>query len=218
MPQTPTQLCNSALLKIGGRTVTSYTGDTTKEGELVQEQFPKTLHQMCRSHVWHFLKTFTSLTGTADANTDNWSFVVTLPTNCLRILSVSVERHVIQYERMGNVIYTNDETVMLRYVRKPVLVAIPYSAGPPEVLAVAADEFPDDFAEACACYLAADISVSLTQNADLRTQMLQMYEGLVRQARFNGACELPDQEIQATAWIDSRVSYGDTNPYPTLIA
>jgi len=218
MPQTPTQICNSALLKIGGRTVTSYTGDTTKEGTLVQEQFPKALHFVARSHVWHFLKDFEDLTGTTTTALDPWTHYAALPADCLRILSVGVENYAVPYEQQGNRLYLRDAEVTLRYIRKPVLAAIAYSAGPPEVQAVAADEFPDDFAEAVAYRLAGDISVSLTQNADLKQLMYTEYMEAVRTARFNGACELADLEIGASQWMDARDSYGDTNPYPTKIA
>lgn len=218
MPQTPTQICNSALLKIGGRTVTSYTGDTTKEGTLVQEQFPKVLHSVARSHVWHFLKDYETLTGTASTTVLPWSHYAALPADCLRILSVGVNNYNVPYEQMGDTLWLRDDEVFLRYIRKPVLVAIAYDAGPPEVVAVDADEFPDDFAEAVACALAADISVSLTQNADLRQQMLVQYTEAVRMARFHGACEVSDTQIGADEWLNARDSYGDSNPYPTKLA
>lgn len=218
MPQTPTQICNSALLKIGGRTVSSYTGDTTKEGTLVQEQFPKTLHYVCRSHVWHFLKTFADLTGVATTSLSPWTHTVTLPADCLRILSVSVENYAVPYEQHGSTLYVRDAEVTLRYIRQPVLAAVADDPETEENEAVAADTFPDDFAEAVAYRLAGDISVSLTQNADLKQLMYTEYMEAIRTARFNGACEIADQTIPATEWLDSRDSYGDTNPYPNKIA
>lgn len=222
MPQTALQICNSALIKIGGRTVPTYGNTDTKEGELVAEAFPRILGYMTRNHVWGFLKKIATLTSATATTVVPWSWIHDLPTDLGRILSVVDASDVhVHYEIIGSTIYTADNPVVLRYIRlipSENFVAIAYDAGPPEVAAEAAFQFPDDFAEACACLLAADICVSLTQNSDMRAEMLQMYEGHLRTARFNGAVERSLVTIEADDWIATRGTYGDLNSYPDKLA
>lgn len=197
MAQTPLQICNSAILKLGGRTIAAYGNTSTKEGQLVTEAFPRVLSQMLRGHVWGFAKVVTEVAGTADASVSPWTRRHALPTNptIARILSIVVEEEPIEFERVGDNIHTRNESIVIRYVRN----FDPTTSGL---------TFPDDFAEALSCYLAAEISLSLTQNSDLRADFFEKYLMLLRDARFNGAVERQPLAIEAdSTWLNARLSW-----------
>lgn len=220
MPQTALQICNSALIKLGGRVIPSYGYTATKEGELVTEQFPKVLNTISRGHVWSFLKTVATLSSGTVTTLDSWGYTHTLPSDLGRILDVSINAQNIEYERMGTVIYTIYDDVVLRYVRlvpAANYVDIAPVVGPPAVAAQSAFAFPDDFSECVACALAGDIAVSLTQNKDLHDVALMTYQRALADARFNGSVENSDIVIDATGWLHAHDTF-QSSPYPDKLA
>lgn len=200
MPQTTLQICNSALIKIGGRAIDTYGGTASKEATLTTARFTPCLNAMIRGHVWAFLKKVAVCISTTTADSlapvDEvvWSYVHELPLDLGRILEVTdANQASLSYERVGSALLTNDDRIILRYIRR---------VDPSEY---ATYGFPDDFAEALACYLAADVAVSLTQDSGLRQMMLSEYEGLIRTARFNGAVERSSMSITVfDSWLNSR--------------
>ena len=204
MPQTTLQVCNSALLKLGGRTIAAFGSSTIKEEQLTTEQFPKCLGFLVRSHVWHFLKTIDQLTGGTATTQDQWSFIHTLPTDCVRILRVSVNDIDIDYEQVGNTIYAQYDDVDLRYVAMPNYSDV-------------ATKYPDDFAEALAYLLASDLVVSLTQNPDMIRTLREGYLESLRTARFNGAVEMSLQGVTADSWVNAHGA-SSFSPYPNTVA
>jgi hypothetical protein len=108
--------------------------------------------------------------------------------------------NVTEYEIVGRSIYTDTTTLSARYVRQP------------QTANEGTDTYPDDFAEAWASYLAAEISTVIFDSPERREAFLAQYEVILRQARFTGAVEQADTAITAVdQWIDSRASsnYGD---------
>ena len=88
MPQTALEICNSALTKIGGRTISTYGDTSTKEAFLVTARFQPILETITRNHVWGFLKEITTLTSTTATTLVPWLWIHTLPSDLARLLSV----------------------------------------------------------------------------------------------------------------------------------
>ena len=178
---TALQICNSALIKLGAKSISALTGLTTKEYDLCVAQYPRLRNALLRGHPWAFAKVVTDSLTTiaADAMTETYSYKHTIPTSTpvARILSFTNSDNVsVDYEIVGAYIYSNEETPRLRYIRS--YTAVDDGA-----------TFPDDFAEALANLLAAEMSVSLTQNQSLRDTYMQAFAYALSQARFNGAIE-----------------------------
>ncbi len=76
--------------------------------------------------------------------------------------------------------------------------------------------FPDDFAEALANLLAAELAMSLTQTQSLRDTYLQMYSERIAQARFNGAVERFRVSVESSSWVDTHDSFITTDIDPRL--
>lgn len=190
---TALQICNSALIKLGAKTISALTGLTTKEYDVCVAQYPRLRNALLKNHVWTFAKVVDDamVTSAAASLTELWSWRHTIPTSVPvgRILSFStLDDQEIPYERVGGYIFSNNEEVRLRYVRT-------YDAVDDGVT------FPDDFGEALANLLAADLCISLTQNQSLRDTYLQMYERAISQAKFNGAVEESILQSRSEDWV-----------------
>ena len=72
MPQTALQICNSALVKIGGAAITAYGGTSSKEARLTTDSFPRSINLLTRSHVWAFLKKVSMLTSVTTTTIFPW--------------------------------------------------------------------------------------------------------------------------------------------------
>lgn len=192
---TALQICNSALIKLGAKTISALTGLTTKEFDLCVERYPRLRNGLLRSHAWVFAKIVDDAltTVSADALLNQYAYKHTIPTTIpvARIQYVTDAEDIpVPYEVVGGYIFTNEPVPRLRYIRS-------YSA-----VDDAAD-FPDDFAEALSNLLAADLCISLTQNQSLRDTYLQAFQAIVASARFNGAVELYPTQGAAEDWIAS---------------
>jgi len=125
-----------------------------------------------------------------------WEYVLTIPSNVGRILSLSIEDRPVDYERIGDHIHVLLEPpVLLRYVRSY-----------PD-----ADDgttFPDDFAEALANLLASELAVPVTQNQSLRDTYISAYLERIAMARHNGAVERRDHPVVSSSWLDAHDDEG----------
>lgn len=200
MPQTLLQVANSALIKIGASPISGLT-QGVKPAELANARIRPVRDMLLRGHVWNFARGKASLTAVA-SDIDKWGWYYVIPTNVLRILSLFDGEdglRIDDYEIMSGRIYTDAVVLFLRYIDLP--------ATSDE----ANETYPDDFAEAWASYLAAELSTALYDSPDRRQQWMQQYESLMRSARFNGAVEQPLRVIEASAWLDSRHTYLETD-------
>lgn len=180
-------ICNSAILKLGGKALTTL-ADRTVECDVIRAQYPHIRDMVLRSHVWKFAKAIAALEPLADAFLPSpWGYAFQLPDDCLRILSVDTD----SYEIAGRIVYSNQEALVLRYVQQgdPILGRF---------------EYPADFGETLACYLAGECSMKITQDPAMRGSYLQQYADLLRQARFNGAVEGPALTVVADEWLAGR--------------
>jgi hypothetical protein len=205
MPQTRLQVANSALIKIGAPPIYNFSQESAHATAVYQRISP-VRDMMLRSHTWTAFRSITgTLTGTA-SNVASWAFYYSLPADFLRLLRVEVPGthiHVDRYDLVGSRIYADVETLVLTYIRKP----SDDSDTPGFVGPVIVESYPDDFAEAWACYLAAEIATTVFGTQDYRRRdWMEQYQMLLRQARFNGAVEQASTGLTADSWLDSRLT------------
>jgi hypothetical protein len=195
MPATAISICNAALIKLGGKTIEAF-DDDLKEAELCAERYPRLRDSLLRSHTWTFAKKIVTLDEPVASDVDSWTYSYTLPPDLARPLGYfsADDIPLDSYELSGNTLYSDENVVIVRYIVK-------YDDADDNV------EFPDDFAEALANLLAADICVSLMQNISMRETYYGQYQAALATARFNGAIELPPQTIQAGTWLSHHQGY-----------
>jgi hypothetical protein len=195
MPQTLIQVANSALIKIGAKRIATLT-ENSKEAETVNSRIRQVRDLLIRSHVWAFLRKV-SAPAAVTSDIPPWAYYFAIPADCCRLLSIRVlntHSHVTTYELIGSRIYTNATPVRLFYVRQP------------QAADEASELYQDDFAEAWACYLAAEISTAIYDSPERRQAWLDQYSFLIRQARFNGAVEGPEVTTNNDDWLVARES------------
>lgn len=203
MSQTAIQICNSALAKLGERTITAFT-DGTKTSDLCNLRYPVIRNNLLRDHVWSFAKTFVNLSPEVDPSVVfPWTYQFILPSDVARILSVTVDDDEVPYEQVGASLHSDQTDLDLRYVKN---------------FSGAADgfAFPDDFAEVVACMLAAELAIPITQQQTMRDTYLQMFAERLAHARFNGAVDRTAIQQQASSWVDAHDGFGTSDIDPRL--
>lgn len=146
---------------------------------------------LLRDHTWAFSKVFVALSALEAASAVYpWDYKFQLPSDCARIIGLSVEDQSIQFERIGEILHAKEDEADLRYISNFGDVDDGFA-------------FPNDFAEVLSNLLAAEIAVSLTQTQSLRDTYLNMYQERLHQARFNGAVERNDLPIVSSSWVEA---------------
>lgn len=208
MPQNITQIANSALIKLGANPVSVLT-ETTREARLVLERILPIIHRVLRDHSWHFaLQTVLLAPVFPSVALGRWTYAYLIPTNCLRLRSLQTDGTtpiaITDYEIIGDKIYTNTESVFLRFTDQVILNHD------------SAVRFPDDFADTVAAFLAYEISPSVTSSLPLRDDFLSLANRNLSFARFNGAVEVPQYKLDDSSWLDSRLTWSgdDRSQYP----
>jgi hypothetical protein len=202
MPQNLTQIANSALIKLGADTVASL-ASSDRIAALVRERLVPVVHRLLRDHAWHFATKITDLAPLGvPPHLGDWTYAFLIPPDCLRVRRLDTEK----YEIVGQNILCDKTTLSLRYTQR--MVDNTDSA----VL------FIDDFAEASSAFLAYEISPSVTGALPLREDLFALGNRLLAFARFNGAVEVPQYQLNQSSWLDSRLVWNgqddDRRLYP----
>lgn len=257
MPVTSTTIANSALTKLGERTIAGLS-DTTVPAQTIAARIEECRKAVLRTHPWGFATTRATISvntitnaadngsgliritsashgfitgnkvtvsgiiGTSEANGQwtvtlvdannfdlqssiftntyisggvvglraeyNWAYRILLPSDFIRLLHVNCDSESWRLE--GTYILTQDPSIEIQYIYDVTDYDIPDAL----------------FNEALACYLAWDTCYRITKNLNLKNQLLQDYEGVVKRARFVNATEERPDGIEATDWLDQRLS------------
>tara|TARA_R110000782_G_scaffold58561_1_gene122258 strand:- start:440 stop:1063 length:624 start_codon:yes stop_codon:yes gene_type:complete len=199
MSRNAIQITNSALIKLGASPISTFTdgGNATT----MRSEFPAIRNLLLSEHVWHFASELVTPAALNETVPGDWTYAFAIPPDCARITAFDVSGEVHPYEIRSGKIYYDFSTPTLRYVKN-----FPADATEDAVL------YPDSFAYALTCRLAAHVGVNITQNTKLSGDLMQEYMLAVGQARFSGACERFDQVTRAQEWLDSRHgSLGDVD-------
>lgn len=185
MSLTETDICNSALIKIGAQRITSL-NDDSEPARLCKEQYPKVRDALLRSHPWNFCITREELAASTDTPVFGFDYQFLVPTNCLRVLEIDVDDY--DWQREGNYILTDSSTLKIKYIKK----------------ITDTSRYDSTFAEALATKLAADISYSLIQSVTLKDTLIKESDMAIRTARSFDAQEGTPQQVVANDWLTVR--------------
>ncbi len=183
------QIVNNALVKIGANAILTLTEDTeaARAANLVYDQ----IRDACiRDHVWNFAVNRVELAQNSTAPAFGFSYQYNLPSDCLRVLQMQDMSTLYKIE--GGKLLTDDGTAKILYLARVEDVNL----------------FDSMFVEALSARLAAELSVTLSESNTLYSNMMEMYNRKIADARSMDAQESGYIEIVADTWLDSRVSYG----------
>ncbi len=183
------QIANGALIKLGGRTISSLAG-TDKESRLCNDRLDPCRQIVLRSYAWPFATKRVELTTLTTTPAFGYSNAFVLPTDCLRVVTVNEGDE--QYRTENGVLLSDASSIRLRYVYD-------YTA----------DSFTDPlFCEALSLYLAWDIAYALTQSSETQERMWALYSKLAPTARNTASTEHGAQIMEAEDFLEARFGRG----------
>lgn len=138
-----------------------------------------------------FSNTYVSGGEWTQAGTFDFIYSIALPSDCIRILRVNDSLVSPQWRIEAGRILTNDDTNYVKYVSD----VSDYT------------KMSIMFYEALALYLAWDISLELGRDNATKEQLGRDFKEVLSKARFVDACEDPAEQMEASDWLVSRITY-----------
>ncbi|QOI68906.1 putative tail tubular protein A [Pelagibacter phage Lederberg EXVC029P] len=186
-------ICNGALNQLGATTILTLTEDS-KNARLCNARYTQVRDSVFRSHPWNCLQKRLQLA--ADSDAPAWGFTkqYTLPADCLRVLTIL--DYDADYKIEGRKILTDNSTMKILYISR---VTDP-------------NEYDELLRETLSAALAADIAYAITSSNPTATNMYNLFQSKLKEARFVDSTEgqnlSPDKGmadvIGADTFINSR--------------
>lgn len=187
MSATETQVCNSALIKLGASRILSLEDDS-KEARLCKEMFPRLRDELLYAHPWNFAIKRQELAKTANTPVFDFDSEFQLPNDLLRVLTTDLPVNEL-YAIEGDKFLTNSSSVKIRFIFRQTDVS-KWSAG---------------FREVMSFRLAADLAYPLVQSVNLSNKMHKLFRLQLSQARSFDAQEgFSQNQVDASSWINER--------------
>ena len=186
-------ICNGALNQLGASTILSLTEDS-KNARICNQRYTQVRDGVFRSHPWNCLQKRVELA--ADSTAPAWGFKVsfTLPSDCLRLLRILDYES--NYKVEGRKILSNTSGMKILYVAR---ITDP-------------NQYDELLRETLSAALAADIAYAVTSSNPTASNMYNLFQDKLKEARFVDATEgqntTPDNGISdvidSSTFINSR--------------
>ena len=186
-------ICNGALNQLGATTILSLTEDS-KNARLCNSRFTQVRDGVFRSHPWNCLQKRIELAQDTTAPAWGFSYAYTLPADCLRLLRIL--DYDSNYKVEGRKILSNTSSMKILYIGR---ITDP-------------NEYDESLRETLSAALGADIAFAVTSNNQTATNMYNLFQDKLKDARFVDSTEgqnldqdlgMSDQ-IDASTFINSR--------------
>ena len=186
-------ICNGALNQLGATTILSLTEDS-KNARLCNSRYTQVRDGLFRTHPWNCLQKRIELAADTTAPAWGFSYAYTLPADCLRLLRIL--DYDSNYKVEGRKILSNTSSMKILYIGR---ITDP-------------NEYDELLRETLSAALGADIAFAVTSNNQTATNMYNLFQDKLRDARFVDATEgqntSPDlgmtDEIESSTFINSR--------------
>ena len=179
-------ICNGALNQLGATTILSLTEDS-KNARLCNSRYTQVRDGLFRTHPWNCLQKRVELA--ADTTAPAWGFTsaYTLPADCLRLLRIL--DYDSNYKVEGRKILSNTSTMKILYVAR----------------ITDANEYDELLRETLSAALSADIAFAVTSNNTTSTNMYNLFQDKLKDARFVDSTEGQnvEQDLGMTDVIDA---------------
>jgi hypothetical protein len=186
-------ICNGALNQLGATTILSLTEDS-KNARLCNSRYTQVRDAVFRSHPWNCLQKRVELAADTTAPAWGFSYAYTLPADCLRLLRIL--DYDSNYKVEGRKILSNTSSMKILYIGR---ITDP-------------NEYDESLRETLSAALGADIAFAVTSNNQTATNMYNLFQDKLKDARFIDSTEgqnidqdlgMSDQ-IDASTFINSR--------------
>ena len=179
-------ICNGALNQLGATTILSLTEDS-KNARLCNSRFTQVRDAVFRSHPWNCLQKRVELAADTDAPAWGFSYAYTLPADCLRLLRIL--DYDSNYKVEGRKILSNTSSMKILYIGR---ITDP-------------NEYDESLRETLSAALGADIAFAVTSNNQTATNMYNLFQDKLKDARFIDSTEGQniDQDLGMSDQIDA---------------
>jgi hypothetical protein len=194
--QSRTDICNSALLRLGAATIADIT-DNSPEARACAIQYDSNRRSELRRHPWNFAIKRVVLAPDTAAPAFEFDAAFSLPADCLRVILPNDST--IDWVIEGGKILTSwssspvtgsttANTLSLRYVQDVEDVT----------------KFDAAFYDALCCGLAIDICDKLTSSNAKKQTLMEEYKGIISEARRSDAIENLPEDPPDSSWLTVR--------------
>ena len=163
-------ICNGALNQLGATTILSLTEDS-KNARLCNSRYTQVRDGVFRSHPWNCLQKRIELAADTTAPAWGFSYAYTLPSDCLRLLRIL--DYDSNYKVEGRKILSNTSSMKILYIAR---VTDP-------------NEYDELLRETISAALAADIAYAVTSSNPVASNMYNLFQDKLKEARFVDATE-----------------------------
>ena len=179
-------ICNGSLNQLGATTILSLTEDS-KNARLCNSRYTQVRDSVFRSHPWNCLQKRVELAVDTDAPAWGFSYAYTLPADCLRLLRIL--DYDSNYKVEGRKILSNTSSMKILYIGR---ITDP-------------NEYDESLRETLSAALGADIAFAVTSNNQTATNMYNLFQDKLKDARFVDSTEGQnvDQDLGMSDQIDA---------------
>ena len=179
-------ICNGALNQLGATTILSLTEDS-KNARLCNSRYTQVRDGLFRTHPWNCLQKRVELAADTTAPAWGFSYAYTLPADCLRLLRIL--DYDSNYKVEGRKILSNTSSMKILYIGR---ITDP-------------NEYDELLRETLSASLAADIAFAVTSNNTTATNMYNLFQDKLKDARFVDSTEGQnvDQDLGMADVIDA---------------
>ena len=179
-------ICNGALNQLGATTILSLTEDS-KNARLCNSRYTQVRDGLFRTHPWNCLQKRVELATDTTAPAWGFSYAYTLPADCLRLLKIL--DYDSNYKVEGRKILSNTSSMKILYIGR---ITDP-------------NEYDELLRETLSASLAADIAFAVTSNNTTATNMYNLFQDKLKDARFVDSTEGQnvDQDLGMADVIDA---------------
>ena len=179
-------ICNGSLNQLGATTILSLTEDS-KNARLCNSRYTQVRDAVFRSHPWNCLQKRIELAADTDAPAWGFSYAYTLPADCLRLLRIL--DYDSNYKVEGRKILSNTSSMKILYIGR---ITDP-------------NEYDESLRETLSAALGADIAFAVTSNNQTATNMYNLFQDKLKDARFIDSTEGQniDQDLGMSDQIDA---------------
>lgn len=185
MATTEVSICNEALTALGENVIVSLS-DSNKAARLCNLKYANKRDYLLRRYYWNFAAKRAQLTPEAAAPLFEFAAEFLLPADCIQLRELYPDS--IVYRLEDNSILCDEATLDIKYTYK---VTDP-------------TKMDTTFIEALSALLAREMAISLTDSTTKHSQMDELYEVKLSEARYAGSIEDDLHVIKAEEWLESR--------------
>lgn len=188
MASSQTEVVNIALTILGADLITSI-DDPVKSAILASANWNTLLDATIRAYPWNFaIKNQVLSPESATPVDSEWTYQFTLPPECLRVLKTDLTDQ--DWVVEGRNLYANSDTVKLKFLQRVDDTNV----------------WDACFTQAFAVRMAHLLSYPIVQSGALKQNLWEDYRRILGEARTIDAQEGRLTQVEADAWVESRLS------------